>query len=155
MKTFVMYVLCMLLLCHIFCRFYCADLHDFFWDIGAFMSFTSSLVRHFQFGMKCLMDLFSVRRNIHIVEVVIVILLSLISLSLAPLITEYQYDGYLCLPKSHSFLFYGVVLPGTVQFAIGLSLYLGAIWIIQRIYAPCYFRTMNSSISSKRDNDEF
>ena len=73
------------------------------------------------------------RRNIHIVEVVIVILLSLISLSLALLMTEYQYNGYLCRPKSHSFLFYGVVLPGTVQFAIGLSLCLGAIWIIQRV----------------------
>ena len=137
----------MLLLCHnIFLGFIVQTCITCFLGFWCFHVLHLFLSLAFPFGMKRLMESSSVRRNIHIVEVVIVVLLSLISPSLALVITEYQYDGYFCRPKSHSFLFYGVVLPGTVQFAIGLSLYLGAIWIIQRVCSLLF--TYNNS--SKR-----
>ena len=76
----------------------------------------------FPFKAKQLLDSSSHRRMIHITEVTIVILVSVIPPIITLTVSQYESNGYYCYPQSPTVLFYGEILPSMLKLCVGVVL---------------------------------
>ena len=76
----------------------------------------------FPFKAKQLLDSSSHRRMIHITEVTIIILVSVIPPIITLTVSQYESNGYYCYPQSPTVLFYGEILPSMLKLCVGVVL---------------------------------
>ena len=79
------------------------------------------------------MDSGKIRMKFHITEVAIVFVCGIIPPIITIVLSNYQDNGLLCLPRSTTMLFYGQTLPYIVVFCIGLSLLFYSLWTLHKV----------------------
>ena len=96
--------------------------YGLFFGFWCFHLFHLFLSLSFPFKTKQLLDSSSHRRMIHITEVTIVLLVSVIPPIITLIVSQYESNGYYCFPQSPTVLFYGEILPSMLKLCIGLVL---------------------------------
>ena len=87
----------------------------------------------FPFKAKQLLDSSSHRRMIHITEVIIVILVSVIPPIITLTVSRYASNGYYCQPQSPTVLFYGEILPSMLKYCIGLTFIILSLRLLRKV----------------------
>lgn len=88
---------------------------------------------HFPFKMKILLESSSIRNKIHIAEVLIVLVFALLSPIFTIVLSFYRDNGWFCAPQSNDVMFYGVLLPQSLMFSIGLVLLFLCLWTLRKV----------------------
>jgi len=87
----------------------------------------------FPFKTKQLLDSSSHKRMIHITEVTIVLLVSVIPPIITLTVSQYESNGYYCFPQSPTVLFYGEILPSMFKLCVGFVLLFLSLKLLRKV----------------------
>ena len=84
---------------------------------------------------------------IHITEVTIVLLVSVIPPIITLTVSQYESNGYYCYPQSPTVLFYGEILPSMLKLCIGLVLIFLSMMFLRKV-SLCVVNVLYLHVSS-------
>ena len=128
------------------CDYYMCDDYTGFliqFGYGLFFGFWCFHLLHlfmslaFPFKTKQLLDSSSHKRMIHITEMTIVLLVSVIPPIITLTVSQYESNGYYCFPQSPTVLFYGEILPSMFKLCIGLMLIFLSLIFLRKVSLCC------------------